>query len=183
MILMRVDLPAPLSPSTQVTSPALTARLMPFSARMAPWVLPTFSIYTRGSPLCRVSSAWSAIVSVMSADLSCARQVLDVQVDHDRQEQHDPEERPEPVGVPAGVHDAEAGHAEDEGADRDTDAVAVSAGEQGSADHRGDDVKELVTYAVAGLQHVEVVEVVHSGEPGKEGDCHEQSDLDTYDRH
>ena len=29
MILIRVDLPAPLSPSTQVTSPAFTVRLMP----------------------------------------------------------------------------------------------------------------------------------------------------------
>ena len=36
MILINVDFPAPLSPSTQVTSPALTRRLMPFSARMAP---------------------------------------------------------------------------------------------------------------------------------------------------
>src|SRR3954451_5955397 len=141
-----------------------------------------FSICTRGSPLCRVWSAWSAIVSVMSADLSCARQVLDVQVDHDRQQQHDPEERLEPVGIPAGVHDAEAGHAEDESADGDTDAVAVATGEQGSAYHRGDDVEELVTHAVAGLQHIEVVEVVHSGEPGEEGHRHEQADLDTYDR-
>ena len=29
MILIRVDFPAPLSPSTQVTSPARTVRLMP----------------------------------------------------------------------------------------------------------------------------------------------------------
>ena len=36
MILIRVDLPAPLSPSTQVTSPAPTRRLIPSSARIAP---------------------------------------------------------------------------------------------------------------------------------------------------
>ena len=38
---MRVDLPAPLSPSTQVTSPALTVRLMPDRATMGPKDLPT----------------------------------------------------------------------------------------------------------------------------------------------
>ena len=36
MILIRVDFPAPLSPSTQVTSPARTVRLMPLRARIAP---------------------------------------------------------------------------------------------------------------------------------------------------
>ena len=65
MILIRVDLPAPLSPSTQDTSPAFTVRLMPFNARIAPYVLPTSRISISDSPLCRVSSACSAIVSVM----------------------------------------------------------------------------------------------------------------------
>src|SRR3954451_3435002 len=97
MILIRVDFPAPLSPRTQVTSPALTVRLMPLRARMAPYVLPTLIICTRGSPLCRVLSACSARVSVMSAHLSSGRELLDVEVDHDGEQEHDAEEGAEPV--------------------------------------------------------------------------------------
>ena len=86
-------------------------------------------------------------------------------------------------GIPARVHDAQAGHAEDEGTDRDADGVAVAAGHQGATDHRGDDVEELVAHTVAGLEHVEVVQVVHAGEPAEEPDGHEQADLDPGDRH
>src|SRR6478752_2652396 len=66
MILIRVDFPAPLSPSTQVTSPAPTDRLIPDNARIAPYALPTSFISIRGSPLCRVGSACSLNVSVMT---------------------------------------------------------------------------------------------------------------------
>src|SRR6478735_6191913 len=183
MILMRVDLPAPLSPRTQVTSPALTVRLMPLRARMAPYVLPTLIICTRGSPLCRVLSACSARVSVMSAHLSSGRELLDVEVDHHGEQEHDAEEGAEPVRVPAGVDDAEARHAEDERAEGDADGVAVAARQQRAADDRRDDVEELVADAVAGLQDVEVVEVVHAGEPAEERDGHEEADLDGGDGH
>src|SRR6478736_9804039 len=156
MILIRVDFPAPLSPSTQETSPALTVRLMPFNARIAPYVLPTSRISISDSPLCRVSSACSAMVSVMALpNLSGGGELLDVQVHHHREQQHHTQEGAEPVGVPPGVDDAEAGHAEDEGADGDTDGVAVAAGQQRAAHDGGDDVEELVTHPVAGLQRVE----------------------------
>ena len=36
MILISVDFPAPLSPNTQLTSPAFTVKLIPFNARIAP---------------------------------------------------------------------------------------------------------------------------------------------------
>ena len=36
MIFTRVDLPAPLSPSSATTSPLAIEKLMPFSASMAP---------------------------------------------------------------------------------------------------------------------------------------------------
>ena len=87
------------------------------------------------------------------------------------------------LGSQPGVDDAEAGHAEDEGADRDADGVAVAAGHQGATHHRGDDVDELVAQAVAGLDDVEVVQGVHAGEPAEEPDGHEQADLDPGDRH
>ena len=48
-------------------------------------------------------------------------------VDEDREEQHGAEEEFEPVGVPAGVHDALVGHAEDEGADGGADGGAAAA--------------------------------------------------------
>src|SRR5690349_12780623 len=146
MILMRVDLPVPLSVSTPVTSPALTCRLMPCRAMMGPKDLPTLSISTRGSPRCRVGSACSARVSVMvclrfvGRALSAAGGgvVLDVEVDHDREQQHGAEEGVEPVGVEPGEHDALGGHAEDERADRGAGRRAVAAGEQAAADDRGD---------------------------------------------
>src|SRR6476620_2922477 len=182
MILIRVDLPAPLSPRTQVTSPARTVRLMPLRARMAPYVLPTSFISMSGSPEWSSGSACSDSVSVMSAHLSGGREPLDVEVDHDGEQEHDAEEGPEPVGVPAGVDDAEARHAEDERADGDADGVAVAAGEQRATHDRGDDVEELVADAVAGLEGVELVERVHADEPAEERHAHEQADLDGLDR-
>src|SRR6478736_8944249 len=116
MILIRVDLPAPLSPSTQVTSPAPTDKLIPDNARIAPYAFPTSVISISGSPLCRVGSACSLNVSVMIAP-SClpgGGELLDRQVHGNGEQQHDPEEGLEPVRVPAGVDDALLGHAEDE---------------------------------------------------------------------
>src|SRR5919112_3015240 len=166
MILMRVDLPAPLSPSTQVTSPALTVRLTPSRARMAPYALPTPSISTSGVPAFRSPAACSAMVSVTSSPLGGV--VLDVQVDQHREQQHHAQEGTEPVRVPAGVHDALGGHAEDERAERGADRRAVAAGEQGATDDRGDDVDELVADAEAGLDGAEVEQQVHPEEPGQE---------------
>src|SRR5918999_5038940 len=137
MILMRVDLPAPLSPSTQATSPALTVRLMSSRATMGPKALPTPSISTSGSPLCRVGSACSWMVSVIGSPPGLGV-VLDVQVDHHGHQQHHAEEGVEPVRVEPGEHDALGGHAEDERAQRGADHRAVAAGEQAPADHRGD---------------------------------------------
>src|SRR6476661_10062388 len=127
------------------------------------------TISTSGSPLYSSGSAWSCRVSVMSTNLSGGRELLDVEVDHDGEQEHDAEEGLEPVRVPPGIHDAQAGHAEDEGADGHADGVAVAAGEHRAADDRRDDVEELVADAVAGLERVVVVQVVHAGEPGQEG--------------
>src|SRR5262245_58977966 len=99
MILIRVDLPAPLSPNTQATSPARTVRLMPSRATIGPKALPTSVISTSGSPLCRVWSACSVMVSVMACSPPGGRVVLDVQVDQNGEQQHRPEEGVEPVGV------------------------------------------------------------------------------------
>src|SRR3954453_4950524 len=108
MILIRVDLPAPLSPSTQVTSPALTRRLMPCKAMMGPKDLPTLSISTSGWPRCKGGSACSAGCAGMGSlrSGSQARRsaagggvVLDIEVDQHREQQHRAEEGVEPVRV------------------------------------------------------------------------------------
>src|SRR4029450_5664854 len=138
---------------------------------------------TRGSPLWSVGSACSWRVSVMSTHLSYRGESLHVQVDHHGEQQHDAKEGLEPVGVPAGIDDAEAGHAEDECADGHPPRVAVAAGQQCSAHYCGDDVEELIPHAVAGLQRVEPVQVVHAGEPAEEGHRHKKSDLDPSHRH
>src|SRR5918996_6401762 len=184
MILMRVDLPAPLSPSTQVTSPAFTVRLTPSRARIAPYAFPTPSISTSGVPTFSVRSACSTMVSVMACSAPAVEGVvLDIQVQHDREQQHRAEEELEPVRVPAGEHDALGGHAEDERAHRGADRRAVPAGEQAAADDRGDDVEELVADALAGLHGVEREQRVHPVEPAHQGHAHEQADLHLVHRH
>src|SRR4051812_47195003 len=182
MILMRVDLPAPLSPSTQATSPARTVRLIPSSATMGPKALPTSVISTSGSPLCRVGSACSSMVSVMTSPPG-GRVVADVEVHADGEKEHHAEEGEEPVRVEPGVDDALHGHAEDERADRGTDRGAVAAGEQAAAHDRGDDVAELVPDAEAGLHRGGVEQQVHAVEPAQERHAHEQADLDLRDGH
>ena len=102
-------------------------------------------------------------------------------VDEDREEQHGAEEEFKPVGVPASVHDALVGHAEDEGADSGADGGAAAAGEGAAADHCGDDVEEFVADTVAGLDGVEGEEGVHAYEPGGEADEHEEGDFDPTD--
>src|SRR3712207_6533550 len=102
-------------------------------------------------PACRPESACSAMVSVTAASPPRGGVVLDVEVQHDREQEHRAEEEPEPVRVPAGVDDALGGHPEDDRADGGADRRAVAAGEQAAADHRGDDVEELVADALAGL--------------------------------
>src|SRR5215207_10707031 len=115
--------------------------------------------------------------------LSCCRELLDVEVHEHGKQQHDAEEGLEPVGIPARVYDAQACHAEDEGTDRNADGAAVAAGHQGATHHRGDDVQELVPHTIAGLEDVEVVQVVHAGEPAEKPYWHEEADLDASDRH
>ena len=55
-ILMNVDLPAPLSPSTQVTSPAPTLTLTSFSATTLPKYFETLRTSSSGVPV-----GWSAL--------------------------------------------------------------------------------------------------------------------------
>src|ERR1035437_8416538 len=179
MILMSVDLPAPLSPSTQATSPALTLRLIPSRGLMAPYILPIPAISIRGFRLFVSGTGVCIVVSVMAVtSFPGAGELLDVQVHEDREQQHHSEEGLDPVRLSACVDDALGGHPEDEGADRGADSRPVTAGQEGATHDRRDDVEELVTDALSRLHRVECVERVHPVEPSKERDAHEQTDLD-----
>src|SRR4051812_29459877 len=114
-ILISVDLPAPLSPSTQVISPAATSSVMSRSAMMLPYRLPTPSSETSGAEDSPV---------LMIRSLPRLRAASYDQVDHGGGEHHRPEEELEPVRVPLGVRDAVARHAPDEGPDGRADRRA-----------------------------------------------------------
>src|ERR1700738_2960538 len=171
MILMRVDLPAPLSPRTHVISPALTRSEMPESALMLPYRLPTSFISTRGFV------AVAGFVSTVTDSSPPRRQLPDVSVEHRRQQQHDSQEELEPVGVPTRVDDAFGRHSEDQSPHRGPDRRAEAAGEETASDDCRDYVEELVSDALAGLDGVEREQDVHAHKPRHHTDHHEEADL------
>src|SRR5258707_11591421 len=109
------------------------------------------------------SSTGRSTVAVISSPLRGV--VTEGVVRYHREQQHHAHEELEPIGFPAGVYDALLHHAEDECADRGADRGAVSAGQQAAADHRGDNVDELVADTLPGLHRVEREQQMHPGEP------------------
>src|SRR3954451_12102092 len=105
MILISVDLPAPLSPSRPSTSPLRRCRLTSRSAVTGPKRLPTCS--TR-----RTSS---------DSDTASPPHAADVDVDHHRDEDRHAEDEVEVVGVDALERQAVAQDAEEQRADQRAD--------------------------------------------------------------
>ena len=101
-VLMRVDLPAPLSPRRHITSPRSTVIETPESAITEPKCLTTLRTSMR------------AFVAMISAPRHFA---ADEVVEQHRQQQHGAEEDLEPVAVEARVGEADRDHAEDDGAE------------------------------------------------------------------
>src|SRR5919199_3877389 len=118
MILMRVDLPAPLSPRTQVTWLGRTARSTPCRARMLPYDLPALRSSTTGRSPSSGTVSWRMApwvpVPLLVMGSPPGRRTADPQIDQGGAEQHHAEEGLEPVRVPAGVDDALVDHAEHE---------------------------------------------------------------------
>src|SRR4051812_34892893 len=129
MIFIRVDLPAPLSPSSPSTSPLRRCRLMSRRAVTAPNRLETFS--TR-----RTSSART---SAMPAPLPDA---ADVDVDAHREQDRDAEDEVEVVGADALQRQAVAQDAEEQRTEQGTDDRALPAREQRATDDGGRDGPE-----------------------------------------
>src|SRR3954451_22229703 len=116
-ILIRVDLPAPLSPSNPSTSPLPRRRLMSCSAVTGPKRLATFS--TRRT----------------SSDTAPPPDLADVDVDDHRDEDRDAQDEVQVVRVDALEHQPVAQDAEEQRAEQRADRRALPAREQRAADH------------------------------------------------
>src|SRR3954471_22950273 len=123
MILIRVDLPAPLSPSSPRTSPLRRCRLMSRSAVTGPKRLATCSTRSTSSDA-RASSGWTTRSSAKPAPLPHAGDV-DVD-DHGEQDRHAQDEV-QVVGVDALEGQAVAQDPEEDRADERADRRALAA--------------------------------------------------------
>src|SRR3954449_4992366 len=132
MILIRVDLPAPLSPRRPRTSPLRRCRLMSRSAVTGPKRFATCSTRSTSSDA-RASSAETTRSSSIAAPLPHA---ADVDVDDHRAEDRHAEDEVEVVGVDALERQAVAQDAEEQRAEERADRRALTAREQRPADHR-----------------------------------------------
>src|SRR3954447_14677365 len=117
MILISVDLPAPLSPSSPSTSPFLRCMLTSRSAVTGPKRLATFS--TRRT----------------SSDTAPPSHPADVHVDDHRNQDPDAEDEVEVVRVDALEHQPVAQDAEEQRAEQRADRRPLPAREQRAADH------------------------------------------------
>src|SRR5258706_11477385 len=142
---MRVDLPAPLSPSTHVTSPARTSMEMSLSAMTLPKYLLTWRTSSNGALF------WFITSSTPRARGAASHQG----VHSNRDEQDHAEEREVPVRVPPGEDDSDLRKSDDERADRSADCRSVAARQQAATDDRGDDEEEFLADALARLDALE----------------------------
>ena len=141
---MNVDLPAPLSPSTHVTWPALdqagdvlerdhVAEVLGDVADLEQRRLAVGLAHRRApSALLRTRLLTSTAISRITPR------------NRNRQSVFQPAEL-----------DPDEGHADDQRAERRADRRAVAAGQQAAADDRGDDVGELLADALAGLHRAQ----------------------------
>src|SRR3954447_22217774 len=131
IVLMSVDLPAPLSPSRPRTSPLRRCRLMSRNAVTGPKRFATCSTRSTSSDA-RASSAETTRSSSTATPLPDA---ADVDVDHHRAEDRHAQNEVEIVGVDALERQSVAQDAEEQRAEERADRRALTAGEQRAADH------------------------------------------------
>src|SRR5581483_6473157 len=167
-ILISVDLPAPLSPSRQTISPALTVRLTSFSATTVPKYFDTE----------RASMSGTALDAMASILVHVAAGVV---IDEHGDEQHQAEDRLVPVVVDAGEEEALPDDAKGERADRRADDRAGAAGERRAADDRGDRCLEFLALAAEGIGRAEAQHLDRGEQGARGGDGHEEDDLDAGD--
>src|SRR4051812_13753414 len=130
IVLMSVDLPAPLSPRRPRTSPLRRCRLMSRSAVTGPKRLETCSTRSTSSD---ASTGWTTRASATTAPLPHAS---DVGVDDHRDQDRDAEDEVEVVGIDALERQPVAQDAEEQRADQRADRGPLAAGQQRAADPR-----------------------------------------------
>src|SRR5207245_298829 len=169
-----VDLPAPLSPRMQVTSPALTCNETSWSARTLPKYLET----------CSSSSRWGAAACCGALISPCPLgPPPDRRVEHHRGDEHDAFEEIDPVRVPPRRDDPDLGHTDDGGAECSPDDRSVPACQQAATDDGGDDELELSADALVAL-HAPEADCGHDPPEGCDGrGRHEEQNLRPRDRH
>src|SRR4051812_35425653 len=123
MILISVDLPAPLSPSRPSTSPFPRCRSMFFSAVTGPKRFDTPSTRRTSSRIC--------------SDTAPPPHASEVDVDHHRHQDRHAEDEVQVVGVDALQDQAVAQHAEEQRAEQRADRRALAAGQQRSPRRNG----------------------------------------------
>src|SRR3954447_19421229 len=122
-MLIRVDLPAPLSPTRPSASPRSTSRVTPFSA------------WTPEYHLCRcLISMIGLAMSGLHLDRPCA--LTQPRIHHNREDGEQADRHLEPVGVDPAQHQPVVDHADQRRADDTAGDGAYAAGERCAADHR-----------------------------------------------
>src|SRR3990172_7767701 len=182
-ILIRVDLPAPLSPSRQTTSPALTASETSSRATTAPKYFETLRASRRGVRV-RGSAFGADIVPVIGSPHSAdpGEATPDPVVQDDGHEEKRPDGCEVPVGVDARKDDADSGHPEGEGADRRPHDGPVAAGEDRPADDRRGNGVELDAATAEHVRREEGDALDRREDRGRERGQGEQRDLDPGNR-
>ena len=170
-ILMNVDLPAPLSPRTQVTLPAST-RVVMFSRAVT---LPKYLQMLRNSS--RAGRRDRCVLAVL-----IVRALASEVVDQNGEQQHAAEEGEAAIGVPLRRLHADDRHGHDGRAESGTDHRSVTARQQATTDDCGDDVLELEAGALVGLHRSVAKGDQGSGQTAAHRHRHEQADLDPAGR-
>ena len=155
-VLISVDLPAPLSPSRQSTSPAWTFSEMSCRTSIGPKDLLTLLSSRIG-----VCHHFLPLLRAVGE-----RHLAEGVVHQHGEQQQDADDQARPVGVEVGevdalVHDREGQRAEDDADDR-----AEAAGQEHAADHDRDDGVEDVGHAARDLRGVVEDRLAHADEGG-----------------
>src|SRR5579872_793635 len=181
-VFISVDFPAPLSPSRQSTSLALTFIETPFSATTGPKVLTMSRTSMSGGPPFATAAEEFAPCSVMLiASPSAYDPPPDQVVEQDRDQQHGAEENAEPIVRRAGEQDAHLDDAEDERAETSADDRAIAAGKKAATDHRRDDRLELLEQAAIRRRGPEFEDFAGGEHRGAKSGEHEKRDFDDAD--
>src|SRR6218665_3631756 len=176
MVLMKVDLPAPLSPSRQWHSPAWMENETPDRAMMLPKRFSIARISTNGW-----GWGWGWAAAVISALPGHA--LADGVVEQHGHQQHRAQENQVPVLIDAGVGQPYHHHPEDDRAQESAHGRAVATGEQAAANHGGNDGLDLLLETAPRVRRSAVQHRDDGHQPGAQCGKDKQAGLDVAHHH